>query len=180
MTESQTLTLRTKLLVAEYGRSRVIAALAETEDAEFEVLEREVEVLRKKKSTRRRHRLKTLAELLEASKLDAEAYALVKEIGCAYQNKRYLGELWRVKRFLESHGVDAGKLRSRSGSLPMLIGVLGKMSVSELMDIASELKMSERGDLGIIADQILGAKDGQTAVSRAPEHTPPAHDAPTR
>ena len=166
MAGNQALTLWTKLLVAEYGRSRVIAALAQAEDAEFEAIEREVDAVRKRKSARRR-RPKSLAELLEALKLDAQAHALVKEIGCAYENKRYLGELWRVKRFLASHGVDADKLRSRAAALPVLIGVLGEVPVSELTEIAVALKAPARGDLGILADQILGTGDNSAGAGRA-------------
>ena len=167
MAGNQTLTLWTKLLVAEYGRSRVIAALAQAEDAEFEAIEHEVEAMRKRKSARRRPRPKSLAELLEAWKLDAEAHALVKEIGCAYENKRYLGELWRVKRFLASHGVDADKLRSRAAALPVLVGVLGEVPVSELTEIAAALKAPARRDLGILADQILGTGDNSAGAGRA-------------
>jgi len=135
MEGDQVLTLRTRLLVAEYGRNRVLAALADAESAEFEDLEREVEALRERKSSRLRRRPKTLAELLEALKLDAEAHALVEEIGRAYEHKRYRRELWRVKRFLESHGVEGDKFRSRAAALPTLVGILGEMPISELTEI---------------------------------------------
>ena len=178
MARNQILTLRTKLLVAEYGRNRVIAALAEAEDAEFEALEREVEAVKERRPARRRARPKTLEELLQALELGTEAHALVREIGCAYENKRYLGELWRVKRFLESHGVEAEKLRSRSAALPMLIGVLGEMPVSELTEIASEWKASAGGDLGVIADEILRSGDGRGGIGHAQRGE--AAEGPTR
>ena len=164
MAANQTLTLWTKLLVAEYGRSRVIAALAEAEGAEFATLEREVEALRDRKAARRRPRPKTLAELLEALQLSTEAHALVKEIGCAYENKRYLGELWRVRRFLASHGVEVDKLRSRVAALPIFIGIIGEMSVGELKEIASESRSAARGDLRVIADEILGSDDSRAGA----------------
>ena len=47
---NQALTLRTKLLVAEYGRKRVIAALAQIEDVEFETIERENRVCQEEKA----------------------------------------------------------------------------------------------------------------------------------
>ena len=166
MAGNQTLTLWTKLLVAQYGRNQVIAALAQAEGAEIEAIEREVEAIRQRKSTKRRARPKTLAELLELLKLDAETHALVNEIGSAYQNKRYLAELWRVRRFLESHGVEADKLRSRSAALPVLVGVLGEMPVAELTEIAAQTNGQAKGDLGIIADQILGS-DGSSSTGDA-------------
>ena len=167
MAVNQTLMLRAKLLVAEYGLKRVIAALAQAEGAELEAIEREVDALRKKKPANRRRRRKTLAELLVELKLGAEAHALVKDIGSAYENKRYLGELWRVKRFLASHGVEADKLRSRAAALPVVVGLLCEMPVSELTEIAAESKERAGGDLGIIADQILGAEVDSSSASTA-------------
>ena len=166
MAENQTLTLWTKLLVAEYGRRRVITALAQAEDADLETIEQEVEALGQRKTVKRRRQPKTLKELLEELKLEPEARSLVNEIGCAYQNKRYLGELWRVRRFLESNGVDADKLRSRTAALPVVIGVLGEIPLNELREIASEVKEPSRGDLAILADQILGT-DG---ADKSPVH----------
>ena len=167
MAGNQTLTLRTKLLVAEYGRKRVIAALAQVEEADFETIEREVEAVGQRKTAKRRQP-KALKELLEALALEPDAHSLVNEIGCAYQNKRYLGELWRVRRFLESHGVDADKLRTRAAALPVVIGVLGEMPVDELREIAADAKERPKGDLAIIADQILGSDAAGTSF---PAHT---------
>ena len=177
MAVNQTLTLWAKLLVAEYGRTRVIAALAEAEDVEIEAIEQEVEAVRQRKFARRRRRPKTLAELLGALRLEPEAHALVKEIGCAYQNKRYLGELWRVKRFLADHGVEADKLRSRAAAFPIIIDVLGEMAVGELTEIAGESKEPARGDLGILTDQILGT-EGNTPEVAHPTSASAAKDHP--
>lgn len=152
---NQALALRTKLLVAEYGRKRVIAALAEAEDAEFETIEREVDAVRERRSNRHR-RPKALPELLKEAKIDSATFSLVERIARAYANKRYLPELWRVRRFLESHGVDASKVRTRTVALPMVIRALGGLRESELTEIETGLSGSARGDLRIIADQILG------------------------
>lgn len=168
MAENQILALWTKLLVAEYGKSRVIAALAQAEDAEFETIEREVEAVRQRKTAKRQRRPKTLEELLSELQLEPDVHALVNEIGCAYQNKSYLGELWRVRRFLDSRGVDADKLRSRAAALPTVIGVLGETPVGELRQIAAEAKERRKGDLAIIADQILGTDVADVDV---PEHS---------
>ena len=152
---NQALTLRTKLLVAEYGRKRVIAALAQVEDVEFESIEREVDAVRERRSSRQR-RPKALPELLKETKIDSQTFSLVERIACAYENKRYLPELWRVRRFLESHGVDASKVRTRTAALPAFIKALGGLPERELTEIAAGLSGSVRGDLRIIADQILG------------------------
>ena len=152
---NQALTLRTKLLVAEYGRKRVIAALAQVEDVEYETIKREVEAVRERKSSRPR-RQKTLPELLKEAEIDSRKFSLVERIACAYENKRYLPELWRVRKFLESHGIDASRIRTRTAALPLVIKVLGGSSEGELTEIVARLGGSVRGDLRIITDQILG------------------------
>ena len=173
------MTLWAKLLVAEHGRSRVIAALAQAEDTDLETIEREVEAVRERKTAQRRRKPKALKELLEDLGLESDAHSLVNEIGCAYQNKRYLGELWRVRRFLEAHGVDADKLRTRAAALPMVIGVLGETPLDELREIAAEAKERPRGDLAIIADQILGSDGAGTSVPAHRQRVDSAKESPT-
>ncbi len=151
---NQALALHTKLLVAEYGRKRVIAALAETEGVEFEAIEREIDAVRERKPSRRR-RPKALTERLKEARIDSRTFSLVERIACAYQNKLYLPELWRVRRFLESHGVDASKVRTRTAALPLVIGALGGLHESDLIEIETGLSRPVRGDLRVIADQIL-------------------------
>ena len=167
---NQTLALRTKLLVAEYGRKRVIAALAQAENVEFETIEREIEAVRERRASRHR-RPKALPELLNDAKIDSQAFSLVERIACAYENKRYLPELWRVRRFLESYGVDASRIRTRTGALPVVIGILSGLPENELIEIAAGLSGAVRGDLRIIADQILGTsrEESQTGKGMARE-----------
>ena len=152
---NQALALRTKLLVAEYGRKRVIAALADAVDVDLETIEREVDAVRERRPSRRRRR-KSIQELLKEGRIKTETFAVVERIACAYENKRYLPDLWRVRRFLESRGIDASKVRTRTAALPLVIGVLGGLRQSELAEIETGLSGSARGDLRIITDQILG------------------------
>ena len=86
---NQALTLRTKLLVAEYGRKQVIAALAQIEDVEFETIEREIESAKERRPSRKRHP-KAVSELLKEANIDSQTLPLVEQIACAYDNKRYL------------------------------------------------------------------------------------------
>ena len=171
---SRTLTLRTKLLVAEYGRKQVVAALAQVEHVELDTIEREIDGVRGKTRNRRHSRPKSLEELLKEAKFDPQTLSLVKRIACAYENKRYLPELWRVRKFLESHGVNASGLRSRTTALPLVVEVLGNLSVNELTGMAAESSESARGDLGILTDHILGSsKDESRTVegtARPSEH----------
>lgn len=158
--------LWTKLLVAEHGRSQVIAALAEIEDVGFEAIEQEIDAHKAKRGPRRRSRRKSLTDLLKDRTLEPEKLVLVEKIGCAYENKRYLPELWRVRRFLESHGVSADGLRSRADALRSVIDVLERLSVGELEDLAAASKKTTGGDLAIIARQILGPGEKSSVEDR--------------
>ena len=171
---NQALALRTKLLIAEYGRKRVIAALAQAEDVEFEAIEREVDAVRQRRSSRHR-RPKALSELLKEANIDSQTLSLVERIACAYENKRYLPELWRVRRFLETQGVDASRVRTRTAALPEVIRALGGLPESELNEIAAGLSGGVRGDLRIITDQILGTSrdEPRTAKGMAREDKEP-------
>ena len=166
---NRALTLRAKLLVAEYGRERVIAALSEIEGVEFDAIEQELDAHKERRAARRPRRPKTLTELLEESRLDPQRLALVRQIGCAYENKRYLPELWRVRRFLESRGVATGNLRSRAAALPLVVEVLNHLPLDELTDVLTEAHGTAKGNLGILADQILGpARNNPRSADRIP------------
>lgn len=175
---SQPVMLWIKLLLAQHGRRSVIAALAEAEDSDFDTIEREVDSLRERRAAKRRPR-RDLDELLEDLRLDPECYALVKRIGCAYLSKRYLSELWRVRRFLETHGVDSAKIRSRTAALPLVLDVLGGLPIAGLRELAAESEGTGKGDLRIIADQILGTSETSSASNvRAKNHEGEVADKP--
>ena len=176
---NQALTLRTKLLVAEYGRKRVIAALAQAEDVEIETIEREVDAVRERRASRQR-RPKTLPELMKEAKIDSERFSLVERIACAYENKRYLPELWRVRRFLESHGVDGSNVRTRTAALPLVVKVLGDLSESELSEMLARQSESVKGDLKIIADQILGPSKDESRTVKGMSRESDERDEPAR
>lgn len=164
---NRTLGLWTKLLIAEYGRDRVIAALAEIENVEFDAIEREIQAHKQRKIGRRYKQSSTLSELLKNSNLDPKKLALINQIGCAYENKKYLPELWQAKRFLDSRGIETRNIRSRIAALPLIVKVLSNLSADELTDLAAGSSKSARGDLGIIADQILGSANEKSGVIRS-------------
>lgn len=151
-----------KLLLAEHGRPGVLAALAEIEDVDVEILEKELDELRERKSSVRPKRKKSALELLQDSNVEGHKLSLMKQLGCAYESKWYLPEMWRVRRFLESNGVKADRLKSRSDALPKVVDVLYRMSESELSEALSDLHRTERGDFALLADQIMGPKQEST------------------
>ena len=92
---------------------------------------------------------------------------MIEQFASAYERKEYLSELWRVRRFLESEGVDAGKLRSRADALPKLIKVLATHPREKLeMLIASWEERGDRNDLALVANAILGPARKTASVSQ--------------
>ena len=158
MRSTDTTKLWLKLLLAERGRSGVLAALAEIEEVNVEILEKELDEIRERKSSLRPKRKKTALELLQKSSVEGHKLILMKQLGCAYESKWFLPEMWRVRTFLESHGIKADRLKSRSDALPKVVNVLHRMSESELSNALSELHRTERGDFALLADQIMGSK----------------------
>ena len=158
----KTTVLWLKLLIAEHGRQSVLTALAEIDRVEMEDLERELDELRMRKSRTKPRRKKTIVELLQDSKLEESKLGLIKQLGCAYESKWYLPEMWRVRRFLESRGVKANHLKSRADALPKVVYVLSNMSESELDKALLELQATERGDFALLADQIMGSSSSST------------------
>lgn len=165
---SRTLTLRTKLLVAEFGRKRVIAALAQAEDVEFEAIEREVQGISKRRSSRSR-RVKTVPELLRDAKIDSDKHTLVEKVAFAYENRRFLPELWRVRRFLESRGMESSRIGSRAAALPAVVRVLVELTEKELIEILAGLNGPVKGDLRIIADHIMKSSGCGSEVAKGVE-----------
>ena len=154
----QLLNLELRLLVARHGKERVLEALSQIEDAGLGSLEDAIKTFEtefrkpKKKARRRPH--KSIQEMVDEANPAPEARELLEKLAKAYEERGFLPELRQAKRFLESRGTSAAKLRSRVGALPLILRELAKCSIADLQRLVDERR--GRGDLGIIADQILG------------------------
>ena len=157
MSRDTLLILETRLLIARYGRQRVLETLATISSVDLAIIQREIEAYEvKSKSKKPTRRKGSVGELLKKVRLDGETRPLVEKLVYAYENKEFLPELKKVKRFLESQGISTDKLRSRADALPKVINVLAHQSNASLEKLEAEIGTNDRGDLEIIADQILG------------------------
>ena len=166
-TATKTAQLWVKLLIAEHGRSSVLAALAEIEEVDTKVLEKELDEIRERKTRAKPKRKKSALELLQDTNVGAHKLTLMKQLGCAYESSWYLPEMWRVRRFLERYGIDAGDLKTRNDALPKVVEVLHRMSEAELTKALSDLHKAERGEFALLADQIMGSKESQPKRRRS-------------
>ena len=111
-------------------------------------------------SAKRARRKKGIEELIQEADIDPSVRLLVQEIGHAYERKEFLPDLWRVRKFLESEGIEASKLRSRSDALRKIIDVLACQPYQRLQDMLAESKCT-KGELATLTDQILGEPIGR-------------------
>lgn len=159
-------------LLARYGRRQVLDAIAAADAARVSgnLPTAETEPTRTTAAARRRttRRRKTATEVVEAAKVDSEIRPVVERIAAAYESRQILPELWRVRKFLASEGVDPDRVRSRADALPKLIAVLAGHPRERLEYLLNGWREHvERGDLAILADAILGpAKTATPAGER--------------
>lgn len=178
MNAAQALNIQLAALVAVYGFQRVQRALAGIDDErvarvdELGVDKNEHEA--PPADAKQRRRKKSVEELVRETDVDLSIRPLVEEIGCAYERREFLPDMWRVRKFLESEGIDATKLRSRSAALRKIIDVLSRQPHRRLQDMLAGCK-SSRGELAILTDQILGGPETARDVSESSVSSPARH-----
>ena len=169
MNPAQALNIQLAALVAVHGLQRVQKALASIDDERVALVDklgvdREERTLSPRASANHRRRKKSVEELVQETNVDSSIRHLVEEIGYAYEQKNFLPDLWRVRKFLESEGVDATKLRSRNDALRKIIGVLARQPQDRLQALLVASK-SNKGELAILTDQILGGAPSRTTAT---------------
>lgn len=152
------LDLNLRLLIAQHGKTQVSEALSAIEDVDLAVTRTEIETCgnKAKRSKARRRPGKSVEEIIRNAKPDnPETEGVIKRLAHAYENKEFLPELRDVRRFLESRSISPAKFRSRASALSAVVDVLARCKLDEL-DRLDRRRRTQGGDLGIIADQVLG------------------------
>lgn len=92
--------------------------------------------------------------------MDPDVRPVMEQIALAYEAKEILPEPWRVKSFLESEGLDPGRVRSRADALPKVISVLAKKPRERLETLLGLWRRhAEVGDFRMIAEAIVGPRE---------------------
>lgn len=162
MNTTQALDIHLSALVAVHGLQRVQKALARIDEHRVAKLD-EFRVNDDDRgmhatSAKRTRRKKGIEALIQEADIDPSVRLLVQEIGH-----------WRVRKFLESEGVEASKLRSRSDALRKIIDVLACQTDQRLKELLADSKCT-RGELATLTDQILGEPIGRSRATN-PEAT---------
>ena len=154
--------LELRLLIARHGKARINEALSSMEDVGLATLDADVKAYEGKtrRSRARSRSRKSIDDLIQdANPENPDAERYIRKLAHAYEDRQFLPEFREVKRFLESRRKSAVKFRSRADALPAVIQVLAQTELDELATL-DERRRSRGGDLGIIANQILGRGNG--------------------
>ncbi len=148
-------------LLARYGREQVLKAVADAEGVELRKRRTAPSTPSLPKSPpagqRPKMARKTPLEVVEAAGVATEVRPVIERIAVAYEAREILPEPWRVKDFLESEGLDPGRVRSRADALPKVVAVLAAKPRERLETLLRLWrKHAEVGDFGMIAEAILG------------------------
>ena len=149
-------------LLARYGRKQVLEALANAEATEAPKRRAAGTARARPKNSpagRTGRPRKTPLEVVEAARVAPEVRPVIERIALAYEAKEILPEPWRVKHFLAQEGLDPDRVRSRADALPKVVDVLAKKPRERLETIFEGWrKHAEIGDLGMLAEAILGPR----------------------
>lgn len=161
MTRDRTLLgLEIRLLVARYGKARVVKALSTIDDVDLAGLHDDItgyERKRTRSGARRRPR-RSIEEMVREANPPPASQGTVERLARAYDERDFLPELRDVRRFLEARGVSVGAFRSRSDALPTVLRVLAQQELEELTAL-DKGRSGGGSDLGVITDQILRSRE---------------------
>jgi hypothetical protein len=157
VTQEPLINLEVRFLLARYGRERVLEALASVGEVDPSQIESAVAAYESRSKRSGQRSAADASALVEKLGLDPDTKALVHELATAYESGSFLPQLREVRRFLASTGIE-GTVKSRRDALPRVVQALSRCGADHLRDLTSRSDDSRRGDLGLIADQILGER----------------------
>lgn len=152
------LELELRLLIARYGRAKVLKALSRIGKTDLKTIEAAVQDYEKSvaKKERRRKDVQATAEFLESCETSTpEARRLLEGLVRAFEDREFLPELRDARHFLQRHGVRAAQFRSRQAAFPVVLRTLSERTEAELASIDEE-RRDARGPMTIISDHLLG------------------------
>lgn len=143
------------LLLAQYGKTAVLAALAATLDLTEEQL---MAQLQRRPARAPRDATKKAPAFdisaVVANQEPAKAQ-LLRTLHNRYENRLFLPELRDVRRLFEQFHRPIGSVKSRSLLLPKVMKLLAEREVSELESLTQAPSGRDYSSLGLISDEIL-------------------------
>ncbi len=156
MSTKRFLNYEVALLLAKYGKSALLGALAQqlqlTPDQLEEILQRP---LTEKSAPRADNQSSAVDLVAQLGQEHPNKILLLRTLQGRFQNRTFLPELRDVKRFFERHARPLGATKSRADSLPRVIKLLAELDVAELEALCHTQPGSEYSSLAVISEAIL-------------------------
>jgi hypothetical protein len=144
------------LLLAKYGKSAVLNALAAKMQLSLDELESQLKQIPNKKRRGRSSKNPASAGSIEdLIRQHPEKETLLRELQGHFQRRAFLPELRDVRRFFEQNSRDLGAPKSRAESLRPLFSLLCELPLPELEGLCRADSTGGFSSLGVISDEIL-------------------------
>jgi hypothetical protein len=145
------------LLLAQYGRSAVLGAVARhvaLSEAELEAILEKLPV--KGPNTIRARKPIAPDELIEATFANHPDKAdHLRKIRSRFESRFFLPDLRDVKRFCDQHGFSVKSIKSRQEFLPKLLKLMADLDERELATLVESPSDSRQSTLGMISDEVM-------------------------
>ena len=150
------LDINLKLLVLQHGRPRVLQSLAHISEVSEENIKNQLASIAKAKAAKSAKTRPTSDELLARMDLPTAKRELLFSLMREFENKRFLGEMRLVGKFLREHQVGTVP-KTRLLALPKVLQILADMPESELENLLSD-SANQNGGSGFsnLAGAIMG------------------------
>ena len=164
--EKELLDIHLKLLVLEHGRERVVRSLARVGEVSEASIEHQLASAAKTKVAKPTRIRPTIDELLSRMQFVPGTRDSIATLAREFLNKRFLGEIRLVEKFLREHNVGTAP-KNRMDALPKVLSVLAGLSESELHEMVSDLANSSSGGSGFarLAGAIMAPSSREHSIA---------------
>ncbi len=156
MSASLFLDYEVALLLAKYGKTALLKALAEkinTTPDQLESILQSPPTQSGATPSRKKPSASNIVEALAQEHPDKAQFLRVLQT--RFENRSFLPELRDVKRFFEQRHRALGTAKSRVDAFPRLAKLLAELESAELSALCQSQSQSGYSSLGIISDEIL-------------------------
>ncbi len=156
MSSSKFLDYEVTLLLAKYGKSALLEALAKKLELTPDQIETTLQTPPKQKSLSHSRKKPPPADLVKqlSQELPNKAH-LLWTLYERFENRTFLPELRDVKRFFDQHARPLGAAKSRAESVGKVFRLLAELDVAELEALCRAQTENAYSSLGLISDEIL-------------------------
>jgi hypothetical protein len=156
MSYSKFLDYEVVLLLAKYGKSAVLGALAKQLALTPEQLEAFLQRPPARQSDTRSTKRPSLSDLVTQLAQEHPTKAeVLRTLHGRLENRTFLPQLRDVRRFFDRHEHSLGNTKSRSEALPSVLKLLAELDVTELEGLCQAQPENTRSSLGLLSDAIL-------------------------